>query len=102
MGTIYVHGIGVNEQLLKTAFAQFGNIVKVNCEFNKNCGFVTFESIDQANRAIDTMNGSQVQNITLKVSLARKYFLKFNLNIKKKINKNFSLFFLFNRIFLNR
>lgn len=72
VGTIYVHGIGVSEQLLKSAFAQFGNILKINCEFNKNCGFVTFESIDQANRAIDTMNGNQVQNITLKVSLARK------------------------------
>lgn len=70
--TIYVHGIGLTEQMLKNAFAQFGNIIKVTSEFNKNCGFVTFESIDQANRAIDTMNGNQIQNITLKVSLARK------------------------------
>lgn len=71
MGTIYVHGIGINEQLLKNTFNQFGNVLKVTCESNKNCGFVTFESIDQANRAIDTMNGNQVQNITLKISLAR-------------------------------
>lgn len=70
--TIYVHGIGLTEQLLKTAFVQFGNVIKVTSEFNKNCGFVTFESIDQANRAIDAMNGKQVEKITLKVSLARK------------------------------
>lgn len=70
--TIYVHGIGLTEQMLKSAFVQFGNVIKVTSEFNKNCGFVTFESIDQANRAIDAMNGKQVDKITLKVSLARK------------------------------
>lgn len=58
--------------MLKTAFVQFGNVIKVSSEFNKNCGFVTFESIDQANRAIDAMNGAQYEKITLKVSLARK------------------------------
>lgn len=70
--TIYVHGIGLTEQMLKTAFVQFGNVIKVTSEFNKNCGFVTFESIDQANRAIDAMNGNQYEKIMLKVSLARK------------------------------
>lgn len=37
-----------------------------------SCGFVTYESIDIANKAINEMNGKSLAGIKLKVSLARR------------------------------
>ncbi len=37
-----------------------------------SCGFVTFDSIDCANKAIDEMNKKAVNGIQLKVMLARR------------------------------
>lgn len=70
--TVYVHGIGLNEQSLRTAFTAFGNILNVIVEYNRNCSFITFETIDEANRAIDKMNGTQLNGAQLRVTLARK------------------------------
>ena len=70
--TIYVYGIGVNEQMLRSGFAPYGNILNVTVEYTRNCGFITFETIDEANKAIDSMNNTQLKNVQLKVTLARK------------------------------
>ncbi|XP_054156453.1 negative elongation factor E-like [Oppia nitens] len=70
--TIYVHGIGINEPTLRTGFSMFGNIMNITVEVDKNCGFVTFDSIECANKAINDMNHKLVNGIKLKVSLARK------------------------------
>ncbi|CAG2119539.1 unnamed protein product [Medioppia subpectinata] len=70
--TIYVHGFGVNEPILRTGFSIFGNILNITSETDKNCGFVTFDSIESANKAIDEMNQKSVNGIKLKVMLARR------------------------------
>jgi len=70
--TIYVHGFGVNESILRTGFSIFGNILNITSESDKNCGFVTFDSIESANKAIDEMNKKSVNGIQLKVMLARR------------------------------
>ena len=30
--TVYVHGVGVTEEILKKAFSNFGNIININIE----------------------------------------------------------------------
>lgn len=70
--TIYVNGAGLSEEILKKACASFGTIVNISSEFEKNCGFVTFEKSESADEAIERLNGSMVSNVHLKVSLARR------------------------------
>ncbi|KAL8567082.1 hypothetical protein ACOMHN_027509 [Nucella lapillus] len=70
--TIYVHGIGVNEDLLKKAFSSFGKILNINTERERNNGFVSFEKMDSADQAIANMNGSMISNVQLNVSMARR------------------------------
>lgn len=70
--TIYVHGHGVTEELLRKAFATFGTIVNITMELDRNCGFVSFEKMESAEKAISKVNGSIISDVQLKVSLARK------------------------------
>ncbi|XP_013418807.1 negative elongation factor E [Lingula anatina] len=70
--TIYVYGQGITEEMLKKAFANFGTVVNINMEVEKNCGFVTFEKMESAEEAITHMNNTMVQQIQLRVSLARR------------------------------
>lgn len=71
--TVYVRFIsGLNESKLKEAFSPHGNICHVTLELEKDCAFITFESIDEANRAIDSMNGEKIGDNIVRVSLARK------------------------------
>ncbi|CAE1177555.1 RDBP [Acanthosepion pharaonis] len=70
--TIYVHGHGVTEELLRKAFATFGTIVNITMELDRNCGFVSFEKMESAEQAISEVNGSIISDVQLKVSLARK------------------------------
>ncbi|KAH7642609.1 negative elongation factor E [Dermatophagoides farinae] len=70
--TIYVHGENISEDILRLAFSTFGPVLNITAEPNKNCGFVTYDSIDIANMAITEMNGKTINGIHLKVSLARR------------------------------
>lgn len=70
--TLYVHGVGLAEDLLRSAFSPFGPILSISMEVDKNCGFVTFEKIESAEKAIGEMNGSMVSGIKLRVSYARR------------------------------
>ncbi|CAB3377479.1 Hypothetical predicted protein [Cloeon dipterum] len=70
--TIYVHGFKITEDILKTAFQPFGKIVNVSMEIEKHRGFITFEKMESADRAISQMEGSMVKGIQLKVTLARR------------------------------
>uniref|UniRef100_T1J1B0 protein kinase C n=1 Tax=Strigamia maritima TaxID=126957 RepID=T1J1B0_STRMM len=70
--TIYVHGFGVTEEILRNAFSDFGNIINISMEIDKNCGFVTFENMKSAEKAINEMDSSMVSAIQLNVSLARR------------------------------
>lgn len=70
--TVYVFGYQINEDLLKKAFQPLGKIVNISMEVEKNCGFVTFDRADVAERAISEFNGNVVGGIQLKVSMARR------------------------------
>lgn len=70
--TIFVCGYKITEDYLKKHFQSFGNIINISMEVEKNRGFITFEKLEAANRAISEMDGSMVSSIQLKVSLARR------------------------------
>nr|CAG4645866.1 EOG090X0F8Z [Lynceus sp. MCZ IZ 141354] len=70
--TIYVHGYGLSEAFLKKSFAKFGSVVNISMELEKNCGFLTFDKTSCTERAINEANGTTIEGITLKVSLARR------------------------------
>lgn len=73
--TIYVHGYGVTEDILRNGFQPFGNIINISMEMDRNCGFVSLDTIEAADRAIKEMNGQTVSGVKLKVSLARRQLL---------------------------
>ncbi|XP_076038703.1 uncharacterized protein LOC143023919 [Oratosquilla oratoria] len=78
--TIYVFGNNITEEILKKAFSTFGNIVNVNMEIEKHGGFVTFDKVEGAEKAIAEMNGSMVSGIQLKVTLARRQLVIIPIN----------------------
>lgn len=75
--TIYVYGIGqqASEADLYSLFANYGRISRVNVIKNsktglcKGFGFVVFESPDEANYAVHSMNGFMYNNRPLQVQL---------------------------------
>ncbi|PIK52407.1 putative negative elongation factor E-like [Apostichopus japonicus] len=70
--TVYVHGYGLTDDLCRKAFQAFGKFTNISVDTKKNCAFVTFENIDSAEKAIEEVNGTMVENITLTVSMARR------------------------------
>ena len=70
--TVYVRGHGLTEPSLRSEFSMCGSIVQITIESEKNCAFVTFESIEEANKAIDALNNTTIDNVQVQVSLARK------------------------------
>jgi len=70
--TVYVYGYGISEELLRNTFTQYGQIVNISMEVEKNCGFITYERVESAEKSIAELNGTQITGIQLKVSLARR------------------------------
>lgn len=70
--TIYVSGIKITEEYMRTNFSQFGKIVNVSMEIEKGRGFVTFTKPENADRAINDMDGKIIAGIILRVQLARR------------------------------
>ncbi|KAG8195659.1 hypothetical protein JTE90_004991 [Oedothorax gibbosus] len=70
--TVYVRGIGVKQNLLQRVFETVGKIINISMEIEKNCGFVTFEKIEEAEQAIKQFNGTIHDSVRLSVSFARK------------------------------
>ena len=56
----------------RNTFTQYGQIVNISMEVEKNCGFITYERVESAEKSIAELNGTQVTGIQLKVSLARR------------------------------
>ncbi|XP_005106068.1 negative elongation factor E [Aplysia californica] len=69
--TIYVHGVGITEDMLKKSFSNFGKIVNISMETERNKAFITFEKMEAADQAIAEVNGSMVNNTQLRVQMAR-------------------------------
>jgi RNA recognition motif-containing protein len=66
------------EARLREAFAPFGNLVSVSIITDRvtgqprGFGFVEYENADDAKRAVDSLNGQQVDGRTLNVNVARE------------------------------
>ena len=56
----------------RNTFTQYGQIVNISMEVEKNCGFITYERVESAEKSIAELNGTQITGIQLKVSLARR------------------------------
>lgn len=70
--TIFVHGYTINEEMMRSTFSRFGRIVKIKLERERNNAFITFEKMEAADQAIAEVNESMVNNVQLRVSMARR------------------------------
>jgi len=70
--TVYVHGLGLTEQMCRESFNNCGSILNVSMELEKNCGFITFDRLEAAEKAIQTMNNTFAGNTKFTVSFARR------------------------------
>lgn len=70
--TLYVYGQGVTEELLRKHFANFGNIVNITMEKEKNCGFVTYDNAKSSDMAMQEINGAMIDSVQLRVTMARR------------------------------
>lgn len=70
--TIYVNGYGLTEKILQEEFTKFGKIQHVNFEREKSQGFVTLDSCEAAEKAVDEMNGMMVSGVHIKVAFSRR------------------------------
>lgn len=70
--TVYVHGLGLTEQLLKQFCQPFGTVVNISMEIEKHCGFVTFDKVESAQRAVSELNNASIQDVQLQASYARR------------------------------
>ena len=61
--------------IFRSSFTKYGQIVNISMEIEKNCGFITYERVESAERSIAELNGSSINGIQLKVSLARLEFI---------------------------
>ncbi|XP_015154253.1 negative elongation factor E [Gallus gallus] len=70
--TLYVHGAELSPELLRSAFSPFGAIIDLSLDSPRNCAFVTYEKMESADQAMAELNGAVVQDVQLRVSIARK------------------------------
>lgn len=77
---IFVGGLAwaTREDGLRESFSPFGDIVEAKVITDRETGrsrgfgFVTFETADAANRAIEEMNGVELDGRTIRVDLAQE------------------------------
>ncbi len=76
---IYVGNLpyGTTDEDLKSAFGEYGAVTSVNIikdrvtGNSKGFGFVEMENDDEGQKAVDELNGAEMQGRNLKVNLAR-------------------------------
>lgn len=76
---IYVGNLpyGITDEDLKTTFSEFGEVSSVNIikdrmtGNSKGFGFVEMENDEEGQKAIEEINGKELQGRSLKVNLAR-------------------------------
>lgn len=69
---LFVKGFNLTRAILEKAFANHGPIKSTYFDQDKGVGYVDFENPDAAQKAIDDLHGSQVENCNLKVMYARR------------------------------
>ncbi|KAK4860376.1 hypothetical protein QYF36_022467 [Acer negundo] len=71
--TIFVGGLdpNVTDEDLRQPFSQYGEIVSVKIPVGKGCGFVQFASRDNAEEALQKLNGTVIGKQTVRLSWGR-------------------------------
>ncbi|CAL5332360.1 hypothetical protein CsSME_00013807 [Camellia sinensis var. sinensis] len=71
--TIFVGGLdpNVTDEDLRQPFSQYGEIVSVKIPVGKGCGFVQFANRNNAEEALQKLNGSTIGNQTVRLSWGR-------------------------------
>jgi peptidyl-prolyl isomerase E (cyclophilin E) len=90
---VYVGGLGddITQHIVRAAFIPFGNLKSVDIPMDYRLGktrgfaFVEYEDPDDASEAIFNMDGSDLMNRTIKVSLAQQNQLN---KMSQGTNKN--------------
>ncbi|KAI3684760.1 hypothetical protein L6452_33986 [Arctium lappa] len=71
--TIFVGGLDptVNDEDLRQPFSQYGEIVSVKIPIGKGCGFVQFANRNNAEEALQKLNGTTIGKQTVRLSWGR-------------------------------
>jgi RNA recognition motif-containing protein len=71
--TIFVGGLdpSVTDELLKSVFGHYGELVHVKIPAGKRCGFVQFANRMSAEQALSVLNGSQLGGQSIRLSWGR-------------------------------
>ncbi|XP_040998494.1 polyadenylate-binding protein RBP47C-like [Juglans microcarpa x Juglans regia] len=71
--TVFVGGLdpNVTDEDLKQPFLQYGEIVSVKIPVGKGCGFVQFANRNNAEEALEKLNGTVIGNQTVRLSWGR-------------------------------
>lgn len=71
--TIFVGGLDadVTDEVLRQPFAGFGEIVSVKIPVGKGCGFIQFVNRENAEEALEKLNGSVIGKQTVRLSWGR-------------------------------
>ncbi|KAH9803616.1 polyadenylate-binding protein RBP45C [Citrus sinensis] len=71
--TIFVGGLdpSVTDDILKTVFGQYGELVHVKIPAGKRCGFVQFANRTCAEQALSVLNGTQLGGQSIRLSWGR-------------------------------
>ncbi|XWS24274.1 hypothetical protein CRYUN_Cryun28dG0086800 [Craigia yunnanensis] len=71
--TIFVGGLdsNVTEEDLRQPFSHYGEIVSVKIPFGKGCGFVQFANRNNAEEALQKLNGAVIGKQTIRLSWGR-------------------------------
>ncbi|XP_030853778.1 negative elongation factor E-like [Strongylocentrotus purpuratus] len=70
--TIFVTSPEISEDLCKQAFSRFGTMANVSLEVERKRAFITFDKMEDADKAIEEMNGTMVNGMTVRVAMARR------------------------------
>ncbi|XP_057503103.1 polyadenylate-binding protein RBP47-like isoform X2 [Actinidia eriantha] len=71
--TIFVGGLGPNvkDEDLRQPFSQYGEIVSVKIPVRRGCGFVQFANRNNAEEALQKLNGTTIADQTVRLSWGR-------------------------------
>ncbi|XP_063966736.1 negative elongation factor E-like isoform X1 [Lytechinus pictus] len=70
--TIFVSAQEISQELCKQAFSKFGTMANLALEPERRRAFITFDTVEAADKACEEMNGNMVNGMTLRVNFARK------------------------------
>ncbi|MGB9638417.1 MAG: RNA recognition motif domain-containing protein [bacterium] len=80
----------LTEEEFKNTFQPYGNIKSLRLLTNKGFGFVEYETAEEAQKAIENLNGKELKGRPMRVELAKPREEGFRSNNNRFRNKGFS------------